>query len=111
MLLEDGLVTFRHPVVGSPELVRLGADGKAVVLAKGEVDRVTQLSGDAWYSIGPVISRVDKAGANEKEVARLPHPVLELAVTDDALYVVTRQDSGGHLLLRLPRSTPEGSRP
>ena len=111
VLLEDGFVTFRHPVVGSPELVRLGADGTPVVLAKGEVERVAQLSGDVWYSMGPVVTRVDKAGAHEKEVARLPHPVLELGVTDDALYVVTRQDSGGHLLVRLPRSTPEGSRP
>ena len=112
VLLEDGNVTFRHPVVGSPELVRVkAAGGDPTILAKGEVDRVTQVGGDTWYSIGPVVSRVDPQGKSEIPVARLQHPVLELSVTDDALYVVTRQESGGHLLVRLPRSTPCESSP
>ncbi|MBS1149457.1 MAG: hypothetical protein H6Q89_1155 [Myxococcaceae bacterium] len=111
VLLENAFITFRHPVVGSPELVRMGADGTSVVLAKGEVDRVTQLAGDSWFSVGGTVSRVDARGEQTQVVARLPQPVLELAVTDDALYVVTRQEAGGHLLVRLPRSTPEGARP
>ncbi len=111
VLLEDTFITFRHPVVGAPELVRLASDGNPVVLAKGEIDRVTQAAGDVWFSVGGAISHVDAKGTNEKVVATLPHPVLELAVTDDALYAVVRQDSGGHLLVRLPRSSPEGARP
>ncbi len=111
VLLEDKSVTFRHPVTGAPELVRMGTDGTSVVLAKGEVERVTQLAGEVWFSVGGSVRRVSVQGEHEKAVAQLPHPVLELAVTDDALYAVIRQDSGGHLLLRLPRSTPEGSRP
>ncbi len=109
VLLSEGSVTFRHPVVGSPELARIPVGGgQSVPLAKGEIDRVTQQGSDVWYSVGPVVSRVD--GANQTVVARLPDQVLELGATDDALYVVTRQAAGGHLLLRLPRTTPEGSR-
>ncbi len=116
VLIEEGFITFRHPVVGSPELSRLKLDatdavGEPATLARGEIDRVTQMAGDVWFSVGPVVSRVNARGANEKVVARLPHPVLELAVTDDALYVVTRQDEGGHLLVRLRRDGAEGGRP
>lgn len=111
VLLEEGAITFRHPLVGAPELLLLAADGASQVLAKGEIDRVTQLGGEVWFSVGPVVSRVGKQGQNGKIVAQLPRPVIELAVTDDALYAVTRQETGGHLLIRLPRSTPEGARP
>lgn len=111
VLIEDLAVTFKHTVVGSPEVMKLGTDGSERVMAKGEIDRLTQLAGDVWFSVGGTVSRVDKNAENEKVIARLPRPVLELSVTDDALYVVTRQESGGHLLIRLPRSTPEGTRP
>ena len=108
LLIDNGSIIFRHTVVGSPELVKLAPDGSSLVLAKGEIDRATQLGGDVWFSVGGAVSRVNAQGEREQVVARLPHPVLELSVTDDALYVVTRQDSGGHLLVQLPRSTPEG---
>jgi hypothetical protein len=111
VLFSEGFILFRHPLVGSPELVKLADVGEPRVMARGEIDRVTQLGGDVWFSVGAQVSRVDRFGANEKVVATLPRPVLELAATDDALYAVTRQESGGHLLVRLPRSTPEGSRP
>lgn len=111
VLIEDGFITFRHPVVGAPELLRLATGAGERVLAKGEIDRVAQSWGDVWFSIAGTVSHVDKFGENERVVAKLPHPVLELAVSDDTLYAVTRQDAGGHLLVRLPRSSPQGNRP
>ncbi len=111
VLFEAGALTFRHPIVGAPELLRIEEGGVSHVLAKGEIDHVTQGAGDVWFSLGTTVSHVDAKGLKETVVAKLPQPVIDLAITDDALFVVTRQESGGHLLVQLPRSTPLGRRP
>ncbi len=108
--LQDGFITYRHPVIGAPELIRLQVGAGQKVLATGEIDRVATSWGDVWYSVAGTIHSVDKFGENARVVAKLPRPVLELAVSDDAVYAVTRLDAGGHLLVRLPRSTPQGAR-
>lgn len=110
VLIDDGFVTFRHPSAGDPGLQRVPIrGGEVAMLAKGEIDRVCQFGGDVWFSVGGSLSHLTRTGADAKEVAKLPHAVLELAATDDALYALARQDDGRHLLLSLPRSTPEGS--
>ncbi len=109
--LEAGALTFRHPVVGAPEVLRVEADGASHVLAKGEIDHVTQGGDDVWFSLGTTVSHVDTKGLKQTVVAQLPQPVVDLAITDDALFVVMRQEAGGHLLVQLPRSTPVGRRP
>lgn len=112
VLIDDGFVSFRHPSAADPGLQRVPIrGGEVTMLAKGEIDRVCQFGGDLWFSVGGSVSHVTRLGGDLKEVAKLPHAVLELAATDDALYALARQEDGRHLLLSLPRSTPEGSRP
>jgi hypothetical protein len=110
-LVHDGAVVFRHPASGDPGLQRVGiTGGEPATVAKGDIDRVCGFGNDLWFSVGGAISHVTAEGNGEKEVAKLAHPVSELAATDDALYALVRQNSGGHLLLALPRSPTEGSR-
>ena len=100
------------PAAGDPGLQRVSISGEEPKgIAKGDIDHVCQFGSDLWFSIGGSLNHVTSSGGGEQEVAKLPHAVLELAATDDALYALLRQDAGGHLLVRLPRSAPEGSRP
>ena len=111
-LLSDGFVVFRHPAAGDPGLQRVSISGdEPKGIAKGDIDHVCQFGSDLWFSIGGSLNHVTSSGGGEQEVAKLPHAVLELAATDDALYALLRQDAGGHLLVRLPWSAPAGSRP
>jgi hypothetical protein len=103
---QDGQIVFRHPAIGAPELQAIGpGDDGAKTIARGEIDRVSRVGDDVWYSIAGSLSTVNLKSDSAREVAKLPGAVLELAATDDALYALIRQEQGGHLLLRLPRES------